>query len=483
MSKKKYDISFYAKVVEKFVQTGECALPAGSDADDPLLHYLLSVMNDPGIRLQVLGDEVRARIFYDITTQFVWQFLEQERFNMQRAQSELGEMKSALDWIKEKRDGWQALLRKIKDDYKENAFDEAFYEHVFGRKEQQHDSAVWEKMLNDWEDSFRQKQQERKEKNLDARKDFLEKKLKTSLDKIPRYLEEHEIESEEFFQAWSMMNGLWNTIDFESLRKIVKLQKEYPELLKVANRMGRIADDEGSKQVFVTEGSVFKLAHSQKSDILGVTIGNDLNALLPSELLYYADSELQDIFMLKYFTQKLQTFRYKSEIMQPSRRLEMKPAVLKGPMIVCLDTSGSMTGKPEKLANSLLIKLIEIAELQNRECFLISFSVSTRTIDIRRERQKLMEFFSHPFSGDTDAGQMLKDTFRMLEQNRYMNADVLLISDFRIPRCSPQLMEQMQAHRQQGTFFYGLQIGIAPNDWVQHFDHIFRIEFHAERKH
>lgn len=483
MSKKKYDINFYATVVEKFVQTGECALPAGSDGNDALLLYLLSVMNDPGIRLQVLGDEVRARIFYDITTQFVWQFLEQEKFNMQRAQSELGEMNSALHWIKEKRDGWQALLRKIKDDYKENAFDEAFYEHVFGRKEKQHDSAVWEKMLKDWEDSFRQKQQEQKEKNLNARKDFLEKKLKTSLDKIPRYLEEHEIESEEFFQAWSMMNGLWNTIDFESLRKIVKLQKEYPELLKVANRMGRIADDEGSKQIFVTEGSVFKLAHSQKSDILGVSIGNDLNALLPSELLYYADSELQDIFMLKYFTQKLQTFRYKSEIMQPSRRLERKPAVLKGPMIVCLDTSGSMTGKPKKLANSLLIKLIEIAELQNRECFLISFSVSTRTIDIRRERQKLMEFFSHPFSGDTDAGQMLKDTFFMLEQNRYMNADVLLISDFRIPRCSPKLLEQMQANRMQGTFFYGLQIGIAPNDWVEHFDHIFRIEFHAERKH
>ena len=59
-------------------------------------------------------------------------------------------------------------------------------------------------------------------------------------------------------------------------------------------------------------------------------------------------------------------------------------------MIVCLDTSGSMTGKPERMANSLLIKLIEIAELQNRECFLITFSVSTKTIDIRRDRLKLM---------------------------------------------------------------------------------------------
>ena len=403
LTKKKYDIHFYTKIVEKFVQTGECAKTLYGETEDPLLLYLLAIMNNPSIRVLVLGDEVRARIFYDITTQFVWQFLEQEKFQMQRAQSELGEMENALNWVKEKRDGWQALLRKIKDDYKENAFDEPFYEHMFGDKDKQHDSTVWEKMLKDWEDSFHQKQQEQKEKNLDIKKDFLEKKLKTSLNKIPEYLEEHQVDKEEFYQAWSMMNGLWNTIDFENIRKIVKLQKEYPELLKVANRMGRIADDEGSKQVYVTEGSTYKLAHSQKSDILGVTIGNDLNALLPSELLYYADNELQDVFMLKYFTQKLQTFRYKSEIMQPSRRLEVKPAVLKGPMIVCLDTSGSMTGKPEKMANSLLIKLIEIAELQNRECFLISFSVSTKTIDIRRDRLKLMEFFSHPFSGDTDA--------------------------------------------------------------------------------
>ena len=186
--------------------------------------------------------------------------------------------------------------------------------------------------------------------------------------------------------------------------------------------------------------------------------------------------------MLKYFTQKLQTFRYKSEIMQPSRRLEAKPAVLKGPMIVCLDTSGSMTGKPERMANSLLIKLIEIAELQNRECFLITFSVSTKTIDIRRDRLKLMEFFSHPFTGDTDATQMLKDTFRMLDENRYMNADVLLISDYRIPKCKPELLKQMSVHREKGTLFYGLQIGIAPNEWTENFDHIYRIEYHVYRK-
>jgi len=80
-----------------------------------------------------------------------------------------------------------------------------------------------------------------------------------------------------------------------------------------------------------------------------------------------------------------------------------------------------MTGKPERMANSLLIKLIEIAELQNRECFLITFSVSTKTIDIRRDRLKLMEFFSHPFTGDTDATPKLKEHDRFAERH-FQNA-------------------------------------------------------------
>ena len=166
LTKKKYDIHFYTKVVEKFVQTGECAKTLYGETEDPLLLYLLDIMNNPSIRVLVLGDEVRARIFYDITTQFVWQFLEQEKFQMQRAQSELGEMESALNWIKEKRDGWQALLRKIKDDYKENAFDEPFYEHMFGDKDKQHDSTVWEKIL------FIKNNRSRKRKTWISRRTF-----------------------------------------------------------------------------------------------------------------------------------------------------------------------------------------------------------------------------------------------------------------------------------------------------------------------
>ena len=53
-----------------------------------------------------------------------------------------------------------------------------------------------------------------------------------------------------------------------------------------------------------------------------------------------------------------------------------------------------MVGKPEKIAYSLLIKILEIADRQRRDCFLIAFSVSINPIDVRRERARLLEFFS-----------------------------------------------------------------------------------------
>ena len=432
----RYDAAFYVQVLDKYVATGECA-----EADnEPLYAYLLSVMNDPMIKIQVLSDELCARIFYDAMSQFIRLNLEKQKYNMQKSQSEQQGMELVLEWSETKRkDGWQALLQEVADKHEGNGFDKAFYQGQFGNEGKYADEEVWERMVDDWKD--------------------------------------------EFYQAWGLMSGMWNTVDFERIRKIVRIQKEYPEVVKVANKMGRMADDEGQEQLHVAQGNVYKMEHSSKSDILGITVGNDLNALLPTELAHCADDELEDLFVYKYVTRKLQTFRYKSEIMQPARRLEIKPATQKGPMIVCLDTSGSMVGKPEKIAYSLLIKILEIADRQRRDCFLIAFSVSINPIDVRRERARLLEFFSTTSCGDTDATRMLQAIFRLLQSKKeYMNADVLWISDFKIPLSVPELTDKMLEYRKVDTHFYGLQLGIAENEWSPFFDRIYRIDYTPSRR-
>ena len=63
-----------------------------------------------------------------------------------------------------------------------------------------------------------------------------------------------------------------------------------------------------------------------------------------------------------------------------------------------------------------------------------------------------------------------------------MNADVLWISDFKIPLSVPELTDQMLEYRKVDTHFYRLQLGIAENGWMPFFDRIYRIDYTPSRR-
>ena len=81
----RHEQSFYTQVLEHYLSTGEF-LETGST--EPLYTYLRSVMENPVIKVQVLSDEICARIFYDTLSQFILQNLEREKYNYQRKQSD-----------------------------------------------------------------------------------------------------------------------------------------------------------------------------------------------------------------------------------------------------------------------------------------------------------------------------------------------------------------------------------------------------------
>lgn len=476
----RYDYNFYVEALDRFLVDGEC----DKHNDEPLYAYMLSLMNDPMIKLKVLTDEICARVFYDMMMQFVRLNMEKMKFHLQRSMSERMGMKEAMEWsLQKKKDGWQALVENLSHKYNPYGFDSNFYQKEFGEKDSYRNDSVWEKMVQDWDEAYQQRMNEERNNVLNPRTDMETRNLRYNLDRIPDYLKKNHVDKRDFFQAWGLMGGTWNESEFERIRKIIALQIEFPEIVKVVNRMGRIADDNGKERIFANEGEMYKMEHSTKSDILGITVGNDLNALMPLELANCADKYLEDLFLYRYLTNKLQIFRYKSEIAKPSHHLETKRAQRKGPMIVCLDTSGSMCGKPEKIAQSLMVKVLDVADRQKRDCFLIAFSISVKPIDAKKERAKLLAMFSNVSQGDTSATQMLKTTFKLLESDtNYVNADVLWVTDFKIPVASPDLITKIVEYRKSNTKFYGLQIGIADNNWTPYFDYIYKVGYTPSRK-
>ena len=196
--------------------------------------------------------------------------------------------------------------------------------------------------MRDWKDCI-ERQTLGKLKNFIAiRQNNFESGLIKMMDQVTRNIKAKGIPESRAVQAWELMSGGWTETEFERRLNQMKIQDRYPEIKEIVAKMGRVADANGKDRLTIASGTDMKMEHSAGSDIEGITVGDDLNSLLPLELAQYSDEDMEGLFIYKYRTRRLQTFRYKSEMAKPSRKLGFTHASRKGPMIVCLDTSASM---------------------------------------------------------------------------------------------------------------------------------------------
>lgn len=467
---------FYHNLLKAFIETGEVP-DASLYADDALTMYLYITMSDVRVASQVLSDEIAARIFMDTMMQFVSQSLQKAAFQYQRCSSERIRLQDAKQWSHTKRrDNWKALVQEVGEQYSEFGFEQDFYMDSFSTKENWRDDALWQTLLHDWSDCMAQRLEQQKREQLKSRVEAHNRQLHTNLEAATRYVKQHGISAERFCQSWALMGGRWNLYEYERLQRVVQLQQRYPVLQQITDKMGRVANAAGKQRIGYASGQIEQMSHASKSDIVGIGMGNDLNTLLPSELAQFFDTEMEKVFLHKYVTHCLQTFDYQSRLLNPARSLHTRPAQLRGPIIVCVDTSGSMQGEPYSIALSLMMKLSEVCGKERRRCYLVAFSVQATPIDVLQDRTKLLDFFTRHPTGDTDARRMLATIFALLHENPlYAGADVLWVTDFRIPLPPKNDLYQMQEIRKRGTRFYGLQIGIAENRWLPYFDEMYQI--------
>lgn len=471
-----YNTAVYMNMLQTFVEIGEYE-DADLHRDDALAHYLLTTMADPVVRCQVLGCAMCARIFIDTMIQFVSLNLQKAQYRRQRVSAEQQQIDEAYGWsLVRRQNGWRALLQQVAENYNMQGFERDFYQREFADGQRCADDGAWHGFLNEWQRRLDAKLEAQRRNFIDERRELQDRLLRNNLKAAPEYVERQGVPESDFFQTWALMGGRWNSLEFERLHKTVLLQRKYKVLTDVAQRMGRKADADGMQRISIISGADEQLKSASKSDIVGIGSGRDLHLLLPHELALYMDEDTEDVFFQKYVTNHLQIFDYQSRLLKSARSLHTKAARPKGPMVVCVDRSGSMMGEPGQISLSLMMLLCEMCEKDKRDCYLIAFSVHARPIDVMRDRTQLLRFFRQSASGNTDAREMTDATCSLLHTNsRYMAADVLWITDFRIPMLPDRYLQDMKALRRQGTRFYGLQIGVAENVWKAHFDEVFSI--------
>lgn len=331
--------------------------------------------------------------------------------------------------------------------------------------------------IGDMEECFIDRKNKWEQERIDEmRKAFLEELYK----KIQNFKRLEKLLSpfiKNFGRLWDLSEGIFETSGFEILEQFAKLLEqdqslqELAEILGKHNRAQSIFEKElRDKVVIKTE---WHPQNAYRGEIKGICFSNDISAVLPSELALMKNSATKKLFQLRFAQKQLLSFEYqrnvartKEESTQEEVPIEKKEP--KGPIIICVDTSGSMHGTPENIAKTVTFALSKIALEEERKCYLISFSTGIETLDMSDFKkgdslQKLVRFLQMSFSGGTDASPALQHAIKMLQSNDYKNADVLMISDFVMANLPRNLIDAIEVEKEKNTDFYSLVIGTSGN--------------------
>jgi uncharacterized protein with von Willebrand factor type A (vWA) domain len=249
--------------------------------------------------------------------------------------------------------------------------------------------------------------------------------------------------------------GNANSVNIQRLEERF-LQKIPQSLIELARRIGRLGENG-----FHKEG---KFLSAGKSDIAGITVGNDISAVLPSELALLSERQTQDVFYHKYTSRRLQLFASASQSDSPKKHQD-------GPVIVCVDTSSSMNGEPVMVAKTLAIAIAIIAWRQKRDVIMVKYSDNYDYINLGHNRSRmgeLLQFMSIVTSGGNNEDAMFAWLFKEVKPSfpDYKTADILCVSDFGWMPIMSETEEIIKAEKEQGMRFYGLNV-VADNPFTQ----------------
>ncbi len=293
---------------------------------------------------------------------------------------------------------------------------------------------------------------------------------------------------------WDLSRDLWANEGFDVIRSYRELLDREEELRQLAELLGRLREAERiTEEVEHTEHITLRSWQrdpSKRDEIIGVFASNDLNRLLPSEVAYLAEPQTESVFFKRFAEQQLLTTEFEHRYLdersgeaQVSQTVSRKKE--RGPFIVCVDTSGSMEGLPERVAKVLCFGIMKMAAREERKAFLINFSTGIQTLDLLNIADSigdLAHFLKQSFHGGTDLSLALDAALNKLETDDFNDADVLIISDFVMYTIDPSLRRRMAFRRvNRNTRFYGMIISDEPNEAVTSiFDRVWRYNEHEK---
>lgn len=212
--------------------------------------------------------------------------------------------------------------------------------------------------------------------------------------------------------AWGLESG--TRVPFDIKLDAIETIRHSEKLKKMTDMIGKFKDSAIAEQK--------KKTSLGATDIKSVTQGNKIQDALPSEKMLLNNETTKKDFYNRYSENKLAVYDK-----------ENRDTKNKGPIIVCCDESGSMSGDREQWAKAITVGVLEVAQMQKRDFAYIRYeSHAEKPIIIKKNEvapDKVINICNEFMGGGTNFEAPLKAATEVIETAEFKNADILFISD------------------------------------------------------
>lgn len=283
--------------------------------------------------------------------------------------------------------------------------------------------------------------------------------------------------------GWDLARAVVQSTGWREVERLRRLLAAVPELGEVVRTLGRMQSTEDQHSPPIIEQIIAPMRRAFEElrevtvpevphDVRGVDRSGSIERMLPSEAALLSHPTFRLLWHVRRAERSLLGYRvegvYAERVTtegngEEVRHIERRPAV-RGPMIICLDTSGSMAGTPEHVAKALTLETARVAHAEKRACFVYAFSGpgDLSELEVRLDAgglASLVAFLQTSFHGGTDVAGPLRRAIARTAEATWDRADLLLVTDGEFPSDASLERDVVAACEARGARLHGVLVG------------------------
>lgn len=242
--------------------------------------------------------------------------------------------------------------------------------------------------------------------------------------------------------------------DMESTLKLMKRYEEDPKLKKLLDSYGRMTNFARKVERRITENAPNTTREPVKLD-------DDMRNLMQHERVASRHNKLRPDFKARMVNQELACLETDGE-----------EIASKGPMVFCMDTSGSMEGQKITWASALFLTMASRMAKKRRESVLINFAsrgqVKADEFPKGTSFVNYIDAATFMYNGGTDFEAPLGKALEFIKTSKYDEADIIFLTDGESDVSKEFLTEFLRAKKQRQfkVLTILINIGYVSGDYV-----------------